>query len=130
MCMSLPIRFRLIGKNSIVDMNVICFKDNSKNFVLIAFQYIKDKNIFCVNEHRKLKMNPNKWWKSEVYLERKVPSLIFWNSVSIFSTPDDFILICILNVYTFIILWWPCFSTVRRYSHRYQLLPSSRRLLI
>jgi hypothetical protein len=31
----------------------------------------------------------NKWWKSEVYLERKVPSLIFWNSVSIFSTPDD-----------------------------------------
>jgi hypothetical protein len=39
-------------------MNVICFKDNSKNFVLIAFQYIKDKNIFIVNEHRKLKMNP------------------------------------------------------------------------
>lgn len=58
MCMSLPIRFRLIGKNSIVDMNVICFKDNSKNVVLIAFQYIKNKNIFIVNEHRKLKMNP------------------------------------------------------------------------
>ena len=39
-------------------MNVICFKDNSKNVVLIAFQYIKNKNIFIVNEHRKLKMNP------------------------------------------------------------------------
>ena len=46
----------------------------------------------------------NKWWESEVYLAKKHPSLIFWNSLKIFSTPDDFILICILNVYTFIIL--------------------------